>query len=150
MVFSTQRAALILALSLASAGALAASAGPDGEPSLRPASDAVAPRGGTRVTGERTTRVLMPLEVRQEVVAATERLEVRAPGAAHPLGQGLQHRRLGQRPVDEAGVPGMQLTATVFSGPGEGFGDEAVELGAAGKALRIHGLSGCVQPSSVH
>ena len=43
MVFSTQRAALMLALSLASAGALAASAGLDRDtPSLRPASDAVA------------------------------------------------------------------------------------------------------------
>jgi soluble lytic murein transglycosylase len=76
MVFSTQRAALMLALSLVSAGALAASAGLDGDaPSLRPASDAVAP-----------SSALPEAKVADPIAADALKIEAKTPEAAPSQG----------------------------------------------------------------
>ena len=76
MVFSTQRAALMLTLSLASAGALAASAGLDGDtPSLRPASDAVAP-----------SSALPEAKVADPTAADALKIEAKTPEAAPSQG----------------------------------------------------------------
>mmetsp|Transcript_57654 Transcript_57654/g.135698 ORF Transcript_57654/g.135698 Transcript_57654/m.135698 type:complete len:258 (-) Transcript_57654:231-1004(-) len=69
---------------------------------------------------------------------------------AHPGLQCEEGRRVGEWPVREVGIPGMQLPHALRCRPGQGLDQQPLELGTTAERLIVHGLSGWTQPSSVH